>query len=223
MYDAIAFDLDGVLLTGYHTAPAVYRRATVEALADFGADVAEPPAALIDPDDAATARRLCERMGVPAEPYWGYREHAATVLENDRIRDGERPPFDDVSALETLAESTDLAVVSNNRHGTVRFVREYFGWGEYLDVAYGRAPTLAGYDHMKPDPHYLQTALDALGADPTASLFVGDRRSDVETADRVGADAALLVRDGDPPAGDAEPTFVIESLGELLAIEPSSE
>ncbi|WP_136689522.1 HAD family hydrolase [Halorhabdus amylolytica] len=223
MYDAIAFDLDGVLLTGYHTAPAVYRRATVEALTDFEAGVEEPPAALVDPDDAATARRLCERFDVPAEPYWGYREHAATVLENDQIREGEREPFADVDVLETLAGSSALAIVSNNRHGTVRFVREYFEWDEHVGAAYGRAPTLAGYDRMKPDPHYLRTALDTLEVDPADALFVGDRLSDIETADRLGADSALLVREGERPDGDAQPTFEIASLEDLLAVEPPAE
>jgi len=220
-YDAIAFDLDGVLLTGYHTPPEVYRLATVEALADFDVAVADPPADLVDPDDAATARRECDRLGIPPEPYWGYREHAATARENDRIRQGERDPFADVDVLGTLGTEADLAIVSNNRHGTVRFVREYFEWGAAVEAAYGRAPTLAGYDRMKPDPHYLQTALDALGADPAGALFVGDRLSDVETADRLGADSALLVRDGDRPTGDPEPTFVIESLEDLRNVEPS--
>ncbi|MFB6150733.1 MAG: HAD family hydrolase [Haloarculaceae archaeon] len=222
MYDALVFDLDGVLLTGYHTDPAVYRRATVESLADFGVETDDPPAALVDPDDAGTARRVCERLGVPADPYWGYREHAATALENDRIRAGERVPFDDVDALSTLADRADLAVVSNNRHGTVRFVRNHFDWGGHLTTAVGRRPTLAGYDLMKPDPHYLEAALDALGTDPADGLFVGDRRSDVATADRAGADAALLVRDDDQPDGEPEPTFVVESLEDLLSIDPST-
>ncbi|WP_135665231.1 HAD family hydrolase [Halorhabdus rudnickae] len=223
MYDAIVFDLDGVLLTGYHTAPAVYRQATVTALADFDAATNEPPAELVMPDDVATIRRLCERFDVPAASYWGYREHAATELENDWIREGEREPFPDVDVLETLAESGELAIASNNRHGTVRFVRDYFPWGDHFEAAYGRAPTLPGYDRMKPDPHYLQTALDALGVKPGNALFVGDRLSDVETADRAGADSALLVREGDRPEGDPEPTFEIESLEGLLAVEPPTE
>lgn len=218
-HDAIAFDLDGVLLTGYHTPPDVYRRATVEALADFDVAVSDPPDNLVDPDDTARVRRSCEELGIPPEPYWGYREHASTVRENDRIRAGERDPYPDVDALETLAERAQLAVVSNNRHGTVRFVCERFEWGKYVNAAYGRAPTLAGYDRMKPDPHYLATALETLAVEPADALFVGDRLSDIETADRLGTDSALLVRDGDRPDGDEDPTFVIESLSDLVSIE----
>ncbi|MFB6201736.1 MAG: HAD family hydrolase [Halorhabdus sp.] len=221
MYDAIVFDLDGVLVTGYHTDPEVYRQATVESLADFDVQEDDPPASLVDPDDAAQARAHCERLGVAPDPFWGYREHAATALENAQIEAGEREPFGDVDALVGLAERADLGIVSNNRHGTVRFVHQYFEWDEHVDVAIGRAPTLAGYDRMKPDPHNLRVALDALETDPADALFVGDRLSDVETADRIGSDAALLVRDGDRPTGDHDPTFVIDSLADLRSIEPS--
>ena len=106
-------------------------------------------------------------------------------------------------------------MVSNNRHGTVRFVLEHFGWSAHVEAMQGRHPTLEGYDRMKPDPFYLDRALDSLGAEPGATLYVGDRLSDVETADRAGTDVALLVRDGNPPEDAPDPTDVIESLDEL--------
>ncbi|WEL16336.1 HAD superfamily hydrolase [Halorhabdus sp. SVX81] len=211
-YDAIVFDLDGVLLTGYHTAPAVYREATRETLADFDVTVEAVPEELVNLDDTDEVRRFCDRHDCAPDAFWGYREHASTVLENERITAGEREPFDDVDVLMELAEAATLGIVSNNRHGTVRFVRDYFDWGDVFGAVRGRAPTLAGYDRMKPDPHYLGQTLDDLGVDPVNTLFVGDRRSDVETAHRAGTDSALLVRDGDRPVGQAEPTRVIESL-----------
>ncbi|CCQ33687.1 HAD family hydrolase [Halorhabdus tiamatea] len=217
-YDAIVFDLDGVLLTGYHTAPAVYREAARETLADFDVTVEAVPENLINPDDTGEVRQFCDQHGLPPEAFWGYREHASTVLENERITAGEREPFEDVEVLARLAESATLGIVSNNRHGTVRFVREHFDWGEAFGAVRGRTPTLAGYDRMKPDPHYLESTLDKLGVEPAETLFVGDRLSDVETADRCGADSALLVRDGDRPAGEGDPTHVVESLRDLQAL-----
>lgn len=214
-YDAIVFDLDGVLLTGYHTAPAVYQQAARETLADFDVTLTELPAEVVNPDDTEQVQQFCRQQDIPPEGFWGYREHASTVLENERIRDGEREPFDDAGVVERLADEATLGIVSNNRHGTVRFVREHFEWDDAFAVVRGRAPTLAGYSRMKPDPHYLASTLDELGVEPTDALFVGDRRSDVETADRAGTDSALLVRDGDPPTGGAEPTHVIDSLRDL--------
>lgn len=214
-YDAIVFDLDGVLLTGYHTAPAVYREAARETLADFDVTVGAVPDGLVNPDDTGEVRAFCAHHDLPPEAFWGYREHASTVLENDRIIAGEREPFDDVDVLPSLAEETTLGIVSNNRHGTVRFVREYFDWGDAFGAVRGRAPTLDGYDRMKPDPHYLGHTIDALEVEPTETLFVGDRLSDVETADRAGTDSVLLVRDDDRPTGDSDPTHVIDSLRDL--------
>ena len=66
-YDAIVFDMDGVLLTGYHTDRELYRQAAIEALADFDASISRPPPGLIDPEDANHVRRLCKDVGVPAD------------------------------------------------------------------------------------------------------------------------------------------------------------
>ena len=40
----------------------------------------------------------------------------------------------------------------------------------------------------KPDPEPLLAALDGIGADPEAALFVGDGERDAETAARAGVD-----------------------------------
>ena len=219
-YNAIVFDMDGVLLTGYQTDFEIYRRAVVEALQDFATDETEAPDQLVDPDDTAAVRRTCEDLGVLADSFWGYREHAATVLENEQIANGGRQPFDDAPVLETLEEDYQLGVVSNNRQGTVRFVVDYFDWGSGIDAFHGRHPTLEGYDRMKPDPYYLTLTLEDLDVDPAETLYVGDRYSDVTTADRAGTDVALLARGDDPPAGDLEPTIEIGSLFELGDIAP---
>jgi phosphoglycolate phosphatase-like HAD superfamily hydrolase len=135
MYDAVVFDMDGVLLTGYHTNRDVYREAARETLSAFDADAdgagdgtgdADPPSALVDPDDAADGRRVCERYDLPPAAAWAYREGVSTELEN--------------------------------------------------------------------------------------------RRTDVATADRAGVDAALLARDGEPPAGGPEPELHVESLRDLLDV-----
>lgn len=211
-YDALLFDLDGVLLTGYHTDRAIYRAAATAAVTDSGRP-GDPPAGLVDPDDSGDVRAACAPLDLDPSSVWGYREHSATVRENAQIRSGERVPFDDASVLEDLADR-QIAIVSNNRHGTARFAREYCGF-DAIDVVRGRFPSLVDFDRMKPDPDFLHEALDALVVDPADALFVGDRRSDVAAGQNAGTDTALLVRDGDPPAGDPDPTHVIESLDVL--------
>ncbi|MFB6266633.1 MAG: HAD family hydrolase [Halodesulfurarchaeum sp.] len=217
-YDAIVFDLDGVLLRGYHTDRDIYRAAVLEALADFGVDVSEPPADLVDPDEPGTVRRRCETLDIPSSPFWAYREHAATVRENEQIREGGRKPFRDTDVLPKLAARHRIGIVSNNRQGTVRFVVEHFDWTAHVDSIHGRYPTLDGLGWMKPDPEYLERALADLDVSPSDALFVGDRASDVTTAVRAGTDSALLVRDGERPATEHEPTTVIASLEDILTV-----
>ena len=104
--------------------------------------------------------------------------------------------------------------MSNNRQGTARFVTDYFEFP--MAVVRGRFPTLTEYGTRKPDPTYLEWALDRLDGEDV--LFVGDRRSDVEAAHRADIDAALLARSGDPPEGSPEPEHHIESLTELVGL-----
>lgn len=211
-YETILFDMDGVLLTGYHTDPDVYRQAAAATLADFGIDYeGEPPPGLVSPDDVAEVRTTCDDLGLPAAPAWAYRERAATTIENEQIVAGDRVSFDDISVLSDLASDRTLAVISNNRQGTVRFAAEHFDWP--IEVVRGRYPTLSEFGQLKPDAHLLRWMLDRLDTDD--ALFVGDRHTDVEAAQRVGIDAALLSRDGDVPDGNPEPTHHIESLSEL--------
>lgn len=212
-YDAVVFDMDGVLLTGYHTPRGVYREAAREALAALGHD-GRVPEAIVDPDDVETFRRACEDLGADPESLWSARERGADERETTLIADGERTLFDDVAALETLG--VPAGIVSNNRHATVEFVVDHFGLP--VEAARGRDPLLEGYERLKPDPYYLAAVIDELGVEPSSTLFVGDRRSDVATAHNAGAEAALLTRGGDPPAGDPEPTHHVSDLEAVLAL-----
>lgn len=214
-YEALVFDMDGVLLPGRETPGEIYRRATAAMLADFDTEVADQRrwTRLERPGAADRFRRVCDEVGLPPAAAWGYREHASTAFENDHIDAGNREPFDDTSVIESLAADAAIGVVSNNRHGTVRHCVDRFPWGNHVDTYRGRFPSLPDFDRMKPDPAFLDWALERL--DTRNVLFVGDRRSDVTTAHRAGCDAALLAREDEPPAGDPSPQFVISSLEEL--------
>lgn len=212
-YDAVVFDMDGVLLTGYHTPRAVYRAATRETLAAAGHD-GPVPEAVAAPDDVESFRRACEELDLDPEAVWAARERAADRREAERIADGERTLFDDVDVIRELA--VPLGVVSNNRQGTVEFVVEEFSLP--VAAARGRDPTFEGWARMKPDPHYLRAVVDELGVPADRTLFVGDRRSDVRTAHNAGTAAALLAREGDPPPGDPEPTHHVSTLRALTEL-----
>lgn len=214
-YDTILLDMDGVLLTGRHTDRSVYRQAAATTVADFGIEYGgDPPPDLVSPDTVADVRAACDDLGLPASPAWACRERAATTIENDLLVAGERTAYPDTESLSALAESATVGVVSNNRHGTVRFAAEHFGWD--VDLVRGRFPTLAEFGHLKPDPTFLQWALDR--TDSESALYVGDRATDIEAARRAGIDAALLTRDGPRPETTTEPAHYVESLDDLSTL-----
>ncbi|MDY7081908.1 MAG: HAD-IA family hydrolase, partial [Halobacteria archaeon] len=84
-----------------------------------------------------------------------------------------------------------------------------------FDTFYGREPTLDGLQRMKPEPYYIEKALEDLGT--RNAVYVGDRESDVLAANAAGIDSVFVHRphtDGYPDVTSA-PTYEIESLHEL--------
>ncbi|WP_416964730.1 HAD family hydrolase [Streptomyces sp. Agncl-13] len=77
-----------------------------------------------------------------------------------------------------------LAVAANN---SPRTVTEYLHGRGLLECftphVYGRTNDL---DLLKPNPHFLNQALRAMGAAPAAALMIGDTPSDFEAARRAG-------------------------------------
>lgn len=213
-YEAILFDMDGVLVTGYETVPDVYRRTTSQLLRAFGHPTADEwSMSLQNPAGADEFREACSEWDLPPEAAWGYRERVSTELATERIDAGERTAFPDTTVLASLAEDYAIGVVSNNRHDTVDYCVDTFDWGDVVDAYRGRFPTLVDYDRMKPNPRYLSWILDRL--DASEVLFIGDRASDVRTAENAGADAALLTREGNDAPVAIAPTYHLTTLAEL--------
>ena len=73
-----------------------------------------------------------------------------------------------------------VAVISNNSQAAVETYLQALHLAEQVDVVVGRSepdPRL-----LKPHPHLVLRALDALNGDPARSSFVGDSTSDVQSA-----------------------------------------
>ena len=209
--------MDGVLVTGFETASTVYAKATESLLLAFGEEhPLEWSSALENPDSATEFREACKHWNLPPRAAWGYRERTASYLEERRIDNRKRDAFADTDVLSSLGDAYALGIASNNRHDTVAYCTVEFGWREHISVTRGRFPVLEEYDRMKPHPRFLAWTLDQLAAE--RALFVGDRSSDVTTANRVGCKSALLVRDGTVPDENANPTWTIETLEELLEL-----
>ncbi|MGW0824906.1 HAD family hydrolase [Streptomyces sp. NPDC002845] len=93
-------------------------------------------------------------------------------------------PYADPLIRTWSAVGARLAITTNNSpraaasYVHTRGLADCFG-----PFVYGRTPEL---HWMKPDPHWLNEALKAMGADPSAALMIGDAPSDFEAARDAG-------------------------------------
>lgn len=170
--EAVLFDMDGTLLV----LAAPWKRLRRE-LAQF----LEPDVMPTGPERPAseTLRDLRDQ---------GREGDVERVL--DRLREAELAGVEGsrlvpagVGLLERVREAgVPVGVVSNNCQAAVDAALEHHGLREGLDVVLG----LGARPSLKPDPDGLLEGLDALGAHPAASLYVGDDWKDFQAGERAG-------------------------------------
>ncbi|MEU3982965.1 HAD family hydrolase [Streptomyces sp. NPDC026672] len=109
-----------------------------------------------------------------------------------------------------------LAIVTNNSPVTVRQYLTGRGLHDcFAPHVYGRTTDL---DRLKPDPHSLNRALSATGADPAASLMIGDSPSDVAAARKAGVPFLGYARNAQKEEllRDAGAEVVVDSFAPVL-------
>lgn len=209
-YDAVIFDMDGVIVEP--TDRDVMVEAVCTAFESFGLDDHRALAERTVAEDVVPTETL-RGYGVDPEAVWHARELRASLAQATHARRGGKAVYDDVSAL--VALDVPLGLVSNNQQATVDFLLAHHDLG-YFETAHGRAQTLAGAARRKPAPYYLEAALADL--DVEQALYVGDKAEDLLAAERAGIDGALLRREhvtlDDPPV---EPAHELSDLDELVA------
>jgi len=216
-YDAVVFDNDGVLT--HPTDESLLLDASRAAFAAFDVDPdASEVRSLYEDLSVEAVRALTDRYGLDPERFWRRHERERTAVQLTAIRDGRKPLYDDVEAVAELSVPT--AIVSNNQRATIEHIVDEFDLATF-DAHYGREPTLDGLARRKPDPSYLETALEAL--DVQSALYVGDSRVDVAAASAAGVDSAFVERPHRRGYRlDAEPTYRIDSLAELTDLPARS-
>jgi len=121
---------------------------------------------------------------------------------------------DAVPALESLRAAGLRRVAASNWDCSLPDGLAMAGLGGLLDGAVSSAVAGAA----KPDPAVFLAALELAGCEPGEALFAGDSlENDVEGALACGMQAALVLREGDPPPG----VRVVRSLTELPALAAS--
>ncbi|MFD3380791.1 MULTISPECIES: HAD family hydrolase [unclassified Streptomyces] len=111
-----------------------------------------------------------------------------------------------------------LAVATNNSPRTAATYLESRGLdGCFAPNIYGRTQDL---HHLKPHPHCLSRAMNALGAARQSTLMIGDAPSDYEAAERAGVAFLGYARNGykEKLLRDAGAKTVVASLEPVLGI-----
>ena len=215
--EVVLFDMDGVILDGWGTDDAVHARALDDVLEERNLRVTgdlRRPLETYEYDD--DFRGACQEFGVDPATLFRAREERSAKRSVARLAAGTRRLCPDVDAIDALAERVPVGLVSNNYHPTVEFVVDHFRLDAFEFVR-GRDLGPDGFSRRKPDPHYLNEALDAL--DATTGLYVGDRATDVIAAERAGIDGVFLRRDHNAALDlDVEPTAEIDSLRDLVGL-----
>jgi haloacid dehalogenase superfamily, subfamily IA, variant 1 with third motif having Dx(3-4)D or Dx(3-4)E len=216
----VLFDMDGVILEGRGADSIVHERAFEDILAEreWGDDWEQSlsqshRSALEQYEYTEEFVTACEAIDVDPVAFYAAREERSAQRISDRIADGRRGVYADIDALKTLDNETTLGLVSNNYHPTVQFVVDHFEIDRF-DHVRGRDLGVDGFRRRKPDPHYLEETLDALGAD--SGVYVGDRGTDVIAAHRAGLESVFLRRShNDVATLDRTPTASINDLRDL--------
>ncbi len=245
-YDAVVFDMDGVLLD--------VGKGPVDSLLEQMVDGALTAHGIREDDEGyqelydtllgfhnGTFSTYDERQeafdrvsdlstghGVDHAELWETKQGLSIDIQKQQIRDGERHYYDDVAVIDDLADTVSLGVMSNNNDAFVRYVTTRSDLARdviaedtlhtYLDACYGIGNSIDEDRYRKPEPDLLETAVSDLSAENP--LYVGDSRCDVAAASRAGIDAAFIRRPhriGYDLDGH-EPDVEIDSLDELPSL-----
>jgi len=211
-YDAVVLDNDGVIST--MTDPAVMIRAVRDAFGDLG--VVNP-----DQEDVEKLRygvtpdilqTVADRYGLKPGPFWFRRDMRSSLVQEREIRAGRKALYEDVGSLSDIDQP--LGIVSSNQHRTVQTILREYQMEDQFETVYGREMDVQSLHKKKPNPHYLDLAIEDLGA--KNPLYVGDSETDVEAAVAAGIDSVFLRREHRATTKlDVAPTYEIETLEAL--------
>lgn len=176
----VLFDFDGPICDVFRGLPAP------EVAVELAEIVASRAPALANraraTDDPMEIHRLSQEGGAAL---LSVVEAALTAAEVAAVKVAGPPVAGAVQALTAARESSRrVAVVSNNSAECVREYLAIHGIGGTVDAVVGR-PVLRP-DLMKPDPHPLLAAAEALDVKPAALVLIGDSTTDVEAARAAG-------------------------------------
>jgi len=175
---AVIYDFDGTLVNSLNVVVAATNAVLVahgklpkpapEIIAGMVHPTGQRIGGLLAIHDSATQAELADEF-----------YHAA-----HRLCDGNAFVYDGIAAAMTdiAALAISQGVVSNNQGTLVRRLLDQLGLARHIAVAFGEEDVPA----PKPDPRGLRLAVERLGVDPAACVYVGDTPGDLHTAQAAG-------------------------------------
>lgn len=144
--------------------------------------------------------------------------HQAYRTYNDAHHDEMVQPFPHV--LEVIKELdrsgiTMGVVTTKNKPGTFR-VLEMFGLDKYMKAIV----TVMDVEHPKPHPEPVLMAIKQLGADPEATLMVGDSPVDIQSAKAAGVRSAGVAWSlkGEKVLREYNPDYILHDMTDLYSL-----
>ena len=186
----VGFDLDGVLLDSAGDL-AWLDRGLDDALDDLGIEQTSANRQQLYPDALADLEAVADRFEVDPDRLWAVRTRHYTQAKIEAIRTGEIGAYDDLDALDGIADAT-LFCVSNSPQAVVEAFFEQIDRRDEFAVLVGRGQSRAALDRLKPDPAMFEPVAESL--DGNEYVYVGDRESDRSFAGRTGMDYVHLDR-----------------------------
>jgi len=221
-YDGLLLDFDGVVvdvLEDEKRLPAVREKITTRSTADdieLDTAVVEALAGSITPD---RLRTVSEKLDIPAEQLWQYRDDAFLELFETAARNDGKNLYPDVTALDDL--TVPLGIASNNQTRIVEVLVAEYELAGHFETIHAREPTPESLGNKKPEPIFLERAMADLAVENP--LYVGDKETDIIAGQRVDIDTALIRRAHNADRTiETEPTYEVTSLDEIVALVEQS-
>lgn len=189
---AVIFDVDGVLVHGYHARPELQRRWNETLLADLGVDPERFNAEFIF--DVFVKRVIIGQIGLVESlekvlPRLGYHGSPMRFVSYWLTHDSNLnlPLIDAIRRLKARGDSS-LYIATNQEHLRAMWLWQALGLGEvFEDMFYS-----ARIGVVKPQPKFFDFVTRHIGPQDEPPLFFDDRAEIIDAARRKGWEAILF-------------------------------
>jgi putative hydrolase of the HAD superfamily len=208
-FDAILFDIGGVLLTNgwdHNERDSIFTRFAIDP-----DEYLARQSAMYEAWDLGkiSAREFFDHTVFYTPRAFTYQQFWQAILDCSQVlEDGAMGILEEIAASNICRDGKCLLGALNNEpRETNQYRFEHFGLGRWLRV---RLSSCYLGLH-KPDPAYYHRAIDILGSEPQRILFIDDRIANVDAARQAGMQALLF-------EGSAKLRRELEGLG-VLAVK----